>query len=369
MPLLRLLPLAVLLACLALAPAASADDDPFAGNGMWIWQVPKAAGGDPAGIAERARAANIDTLFVKAAHGPAPWSQFSPEFVAALKAEGLNVCGYQRLLGTRPTAEAAAAATAVTAGADCFVIDAEVELEGKYRQARIYMKSLRKRIGPDFPVGFTSFPYVSLHPLEPYSVFLGEGGATVNLPQIYWKAIGHSPSVAFARTVADNSVYGKPLAPIGQLYEGPSRSDVLSFRRLGLAYDVTGVSWWSWDSARTSGWAALTPRVGRPALPAAAADVPDGAPRRAQRLRRVGQGPPARARLHGDDRHPLRHDDAQSGAGVPGRLRARGDRDARPRHVGGAARGRRRRHRRVSGLTASAQWSPIRLRAGTLGPG
>ncbi|WP_259312621.1 peptidoglycan-binding domain-containing protein [Capillimicrobium parvum] len=273
-PLLRLLPLAVLLACLALAPAAGADDDPFAGNGMWIWQVPRAAGGDPAGIAERARAANIDTLFIKAAHGPAPWSQFSPELVAALKAEGLNVCGYQRLLGTSPTAEAAAAATAVTAGADCFVIDAEVELEGKYRQARTYMKSLRKRIGPDFPVGFTSFPYVSLHPLEPYSVFLGEGGATVNLPQIYWKAIGHSPSVAFARTVADNSVYGKPLAPIGQLYEGPRRSDVLSFRRLGLAYDVTGVSWWSWDSASTSGWAALTPRVGRPALPAAQPTYP-----------------------------------------------------------------------------------------------
>jgi len=266
---LRLLPIALLLACLALAPAASADDDPFAGNGMWIWQLPKAAGGDPAGIAEQARAGSIDTLFIKAAHGPTPWSQFSPELVSALHAEGLHVCGYQRLLGTRPTAEAAAAATAVAAGADCFVIDAEAELEGKYRQARIYMRSLRKRIGPDFPVGFTSFPYVSLHPLEPYSVFLGEGGATVNMPQIYWKAIGHSPSVSFARTVADNSVYGRPLAPIGQLYESPRRADVLRFRRLALAYDVLGVSWWSWDSARPTGWAALTPRVGTPALPAA----------------------------------------------------------------------------------------------------
>ena len=97
----RLLPLALLLlAGLVLAPAASADDDPFAGNGMWIWQVPKAAGGDPAGIIEQAQAANIDTLFIKSAHGPTPWSQFSPELVATLKAAGLHVCGYQRLLGT-----------------------------------------------------------------------------------------------------------------------------------------------------------------------------------------------------------------------------------------------------------------------------
>jgi murein L,D-transpeptidase YcbB/YkuD len=257
------------MAALAFAAPASADDDPFAGHGMWIWQVPKAAGGDPAGIAEQAHLANIDTLIIKSAHGATPWSQFSPELVAALHAEGLTVCGYQRLESSRAKAQAKAAATAVTAGADCFVIDAEAELEGRYGVARTYMKALRQRIGADFPLGFTSFPYVSLHPLEPYSVFLGEGGATVNLPQIYWKAIGHSPSVAFARTVADNSVYGRPLAPIGQLYEGPRRSEVLSFRRLALAYDVTGVSWWSWDSARASGWRALAPLVSPPALPAA----------------------------------------------------------------------------------------------------
>jgi hypothetical protein len=270
----RLLPLIVVISALALAAPASADDDVFAGQGMWIWQVPKAAGGDPAGIAEQARAANIDTLIIKSAHGTTPWSQFSPELVAALHAEGFTVCGYQRLEGSRGKAQAKAAATAVTAGADCFVIDAEAELEGRYAVARTYMKALRKRIGPDFPLGFTSFPYVSLHPLEPYSVFLGKGGATVNLPQIYWKAIGHSPSVAFARTVADTSVYGRPLAPIGQLYEGPRRSEVLAFRRLGLAYGTEGLSWWSWDSARSSGWSALARAVAPPALPAAEPDYP-----------------------------------------------------------------------------------------------
>jgi hypothetical protein len=265
---LRLL-LLVLLACLVVVPAARADGDPFAGNGMWLWQVAKTTGGDPAAIAAQAHAANIDTLFIKAADGYTAWSQFNPAFVSALKAQGLNVCAYQRLKGKRPAAEAVVAANAVKAGADCFVIDAESELEGKYSQARTYVNSLRKRIGPDFPLGYTSFPYATLHPLEPYSVFLGAGAATVNLPQIYWKDIGDKPAVSFARTVADNYVYGRPLAPIGQLYLSPSRADVLAFRRLALGYDVRGLSWWSWDSAKASGWSAITPAVSAPALPPA----------------------------------------------------------------------------------------------------
>lgn len=265
-----LLLLAVLCA-LAVVPAASAasSDDPFSGQGMWIWQLGKAAGGDPVAIAQQAQAAGIDTVIIKAADGPTAWSQFSPELVGELQSEGLTVCAYQRLKGKQPTREAIVAAQAVAAGADCFVIDAEAELEGKYAQARTYVAALRKRIGPDFPVGFTSFPYLDLHPLMPVSVFLGAGAATVNMPQIYWKDIGNTPAVAWARTVADNTVYGAPLAPIGQLYQAPKRADVLSFRSLAIAYDVAGLSWWSWDGALPAGWAALTRTVVAPTLPIA----------------------------------------------------------------------------------------------------
>jgi opacity protein-like surface antigen len=268
----RIRPLLLLnvLAALALAPAASAADvgDPFSGQGMWIWQLAKAAGGDPVAIAEQAQAAGIDTVIIKAADGPTAWSQFSPTLVSALKAQGMTVCAYQRLKGRQPTQEAIVAAQAVTvAGADCFVIDAEAELEGRYAQARTYVKALRKRIGPDFPVAYTTFPYLDVHPLEPVSVFLGAGAATVNMPQIYWKDIGNSPAVAWARTVAANRVYQAPLAPIGQLYQRPTRSDVLAFRRLALAYDASGLSWWSWDGAITAGWAALAPIVTATALP------------------------------------------------------------------------------------------------------
>jgi Putative peptidoglycan binding domain len=271
----RPLLLAAMLALLVVPAAHAADAArPFSGHGMWIWQIASAAGGDPAAIAQQARAAGIDTLVIKAADGPATWSQFSPTLVHALQADGLTVCAYQRLRGTRPVAEAAAAGRAVRAGADCFVIDAESELNGRYAQARQYVHSLRARIGADFAVAFTSFPYLDAHPLLPVSAFLGPGGATVSMPQIYWKDIGDSPAAAWTRTVATNRVYGAPLAPVGQLYSAPRRADVTSFRRLARAYDADGVSWWSWDSAAPAAWSAITAAVSAPALPALPASVP-----------------------------------------------------------------------------------------------
>lgn len=267
------------LLCAALLVPAAADaqtdaDNPFSGHGMWIWQLPKAAGGDPVAIAAQAQAAGVDTLIIKAAQGAQRWTQFSPNLVSTLQAEGFTVCAYQRLEGKRMVAQAVAAAAAVTAGADCFVIDAEAELEGRYNEARQYVAALRQRIGDDFPVGFTSFPYADYHPLLPYSVFLGPGGATVNLPQIYWKDIGDSPSAAFAHTVAANRLYGAPLAPVGQLYSKPSSKDVLAFRRLALAYGVMGTSWWSWDSAVSAGWSSIGRSVTAPAVPASVPSYP-----------------------------------------------------------------------------------------------
>ena len=68
------------------------------------------------------------------------------------------------LAGTRPAVEARVAAGIIAAGADCLMIDAETEYEGKYAQAQRYLKTLRARIGNDFPVGLTTFPYVHFHP-------------------------------------------------------------------------------------------------------------------------------------------------------------------------------------------------------------
>jgi len=229
----------------------------FDGSGMWIWYLSKSEGGDPAAIAAQAQAHGVSTVFVKSADGTTVWSQFSADAVAALKATGLRVCAWQFVYGREPVKEAVTAAAARDAGADCFVIDAESAYEGRYAQAQQYLTKLRELVGPDFPVGLTSFPYVDYHPGLPYSVFLGAGGATFNLPQVYWKTIGDTVDASLAHTYQWNLPYETAIYPLGQTYDGPAAADVRRFRQLSTAYGARGLSWWVWQYATDSDWDAL----------------------------------------------------------------------------------------------------------------
>jgi len=238
------------------------------GDGMWIWELPKSSGGNLDVIAQRAAAAGIRTLFVKSADAATVWAQFTPQLVSDLHARGLRVCAWQFVYGTNPLGEAAAGAAAVNAGADCLVIDAETAYEGRYASAQRYLAALRLAIGPDYPLGLTSFPYVDYHPRLPYSVFLGPGGAQANLPQVYWKAIGGSVDAVSARTVAHNRIYQAPLAPLGQAYDAPPAADLQRFRAIWSGYGAAGLSWWSWQSASAATFATLTLPAPAPVVPA-----------------------------------------------------------------------------------------------------
>jgi hypothetical protein len=228
------------------------------GDGMWIWQLPRSDGGNLDAIGARAAAAGMKTVFVKSSDAANVWAQFNPQLVADLHARGLRVCAWQFVYGTSPLGEAAAGAAAVRAGADCLIIDAETTYEGRYASAQRYIAALRLAIGPGFPVGLTSFPYVDYHPHLPYSVFLGPGGAQANLPQVYWKDIGGSVDAVSARTVAHNRIYQAPLAPLGQAYSAPRPEDLVRFRAIWAGYGAAGLSWWSWQAASPTTWATLT---------------------------------------------------------------------------------------------------------------
>ena len=284
---------------------------PFAGNGMWIWQLPKSEGGDVNAIAARARAAGISTVFVKSSDGPDDaWAQFNPTLVQALHAYGLHVCAWQFVYGADPLGEAAQGASAVAAGADCLVIDAESRYEGRYAQAQQYVAALRAAVGPAYPIGLTSFPYVDYHPGLPYSVFLAPGAAQVNLPQVYWKDIGGSVDAVSARTWAHNRIFGVPIAPLGQTYQSPAPEEIQRFRQVWAAYGAGGLSWWSWQATGASTWAALGP---------------------ASRSRRAAGGPGMAGARQG-----LQGRRGRLAAGAPGRLLARRPRRRRVRHVDAA---------------------------------
>jgi peptidoglycan hydrolase-like protein with peptidoglycan-binding domain len=230
----------------------------FEGQGMWIWYVSKSSGGSPAAIAAQAHAAGVTTVFIKSSDGSSNyWSQFSPELVQTFHADGLKVCAWQYVYGSNPTGEAALGAEAVANGADCLVIDAEAEYEGKYAAAQSYITTLRAKIGPSFPLALASFPYVSFHGTFPYSVFLGPNGAQFNLPQMYWHDIGVSVDTVYANTYIANRIYGRPIFPLGQTYGGVSAAEILRFREEAVDYGAPGWSFWDWQETSASGWSAL----------------------------------------------------------------------------------------------------------------
>jgi len=239
----------------ALAPPS--EDAPFDRQGMWVWYVDRSEGGNVGQIVARAERAGIGTLYVKSGDAGSYWGQFSAGLVDALHDGGLDVCAWQFVYGDSPLAEAKVGAAAVRHGADCLVIDAEGQYEGRYAAADRYIRALRARIGPSFPLSLAGFPYVDYHPSFPYSVFFGPEGATFNQPQMYWKAIGTSVRAVYEHTYLFNRLWGHPIYPIGQTYDNPGPAQVLRFRRFASSYGGLAPSWWDWQETNTRTWGAL----------------------------------------------------------------------------------------------------------------
>lgn len=232
--------------------------DRLAGRGMWIWYISRSSGGRLSSIVATARHYGVSTLFIKSGDGSSMWSQFNSSVVSALHRSGLRVCAWQYVYGNHPLVEAQVGAQAVRAGADCLVIDAESEYEGKYVAAQKYVTQLRKLIGQSYPVGLAGFPYIDYHPGFPYSVFLGPGGAQYNAPQMYWVAIGTSVNAVYAHTYTFNRVYQREIDPLGQVWENPPMGQIIRFRQLSRTYGAPGVSWWNWQQASTGGWKSIS---------------------------------------------------------------------------------------------------------------
>lgn len=244
----------------------SAAQSPFDRHGMWIWYVDRSEGGDVGRIVARAERAGIGTLYIKAGDGGSVWSQFNKPLVRALHQGGLTVCAWQFVYGDSPVDEAKVGAAAVRRGADCLVIDAEGQYEGKYAAADLYIRALRARIGLSFPLSLAAFPYVDFHPSFPYSVFFGPEGATANQPQMYWRAIGTSVRAVYEHTFLFNRLWGHPLYPLGQTYGGAGRADIVRFRRFASSYGGPAPSWWDWQETSRAGWGALGAEIAGPVV-------------------------------------------------------------------------------------------------------
>ncbi len=238
-------------------PAPVAGETPYDRQGMWIWYVSHSEGGSLPRIIARAKRDGIGTLYIKSGDGGDVWSQFNESLVKTFHRAGIDVCAWQFVYGDNPVAEAKVGAASVQRGADCLVIDAEGDYEGKYASADRYIRALRARIGESFPLSLAGFPYVDYHPSFPYSVFFGPGGATYNQPQMYWKAIETSVRAVYEHTFLFNRLWDHPIYPLGQTYGGAAPAEIQRFRRFAQSYQGLAPSWWDWQETSEAGWRSL----------------------------------------------------------------------------------------------------------------
>lgn len=228
---------------------------PFVADALWITQASPPETGKE--IVARAAHAGVGTLYIKAAEGSTLEAQFSPALVGEIRDLGVTVCAWTFVYGANPAGEAAAAVAAVHEGAQCLVVDAENQYDGRYGAAQSFVRALRMGLGSAFPIGLASEAEVLQHPRFPYSVFLGPGGFNVVLPQIYWLDFGVSVEAACASAISVNSIYGRPILPVGQLYSSPRPTELALFRALVRAYRAGAWSFFDLDVAQPEQLAAL----------------------------------------------------------------------------------------------------------------
>ncbi|MEK6255704.1 MAG: hypothetical protein N2C13_00115, partial [Chloroflexota bacterium] len=120
------------------------------GKGMFIWQLWNTESEDPEAIASLAKEADFSHVLIKVADGTNTYNydrdkQYDrvPAVAMALRAQGIQVWGWQYVYGDNPLGEARRAAQRVDGlGLDGFVIDAESQYKesGKKTAARQYMR-------------------------------------------------------------------------------------------------------------------------------------------------------------------------------------------------------------------------------------
>jgi hypothetical protein len=244
--------------------AGAAGSSPLTGTALWVAQAPATT--TPAALAVTAQEAGVHTLIVKAADGSTAEPQYSPDLVSGLRGAGLSVCAWTFAYGLNPAVEAQVAVAAVHYGAQCLVVDAEGQYDGRYGAAQAFVKALRTQLGTRFPIGLAGQAEVLQHPTFPYSVFLGPGGFDFDLPQMYWLELGASVDATYAATIGVNSIYGRPIVPVGQIFGAATTVEVTRFRALASAYGASGVSFFDLDSASLtllSSLASPAPRLRR----------------------------------------------------------------------------------------------------------
>jgi hypothetical protein len=246
------------------------------GTGMWIYQWHHTDGGSAADIVARAKRVGLSTLYLRTGSS---WDGFTadrtlPVLLRATRGSNVRVVTWDFPRLKRPTRDARRLAHAAWLGrahngphVAAVAPDIETPAEGTFNAAwrvRLYLHVLRKHL----PAGVTilsTVPWPSSYRRADYPYRTVAAHSDVLVPMAYW--YNNSPGLVTARSISYLRKFHKPVAPVGQGYDGkldvPSlrhnnlAREVPAFLRMAHARGVRAVSIWSWQSAKPATWRAL----------------------------------------------------------------------------------------------------------------
>ena len=260
---------------------------PFDRQGMWIWYVDQSEGGSIAGDRRPRQAADgIGTRLHQVGRRRQllePVQLRPGRRPPRRRARRLRLAVRLRRQARWPRPGSAPPRS--RRGADCLVIDAEADYEGRYAAADLYIRALRARDRRRLPALARRLPLRRLPPGLPLLGLPRARRRPFNQPQMYWKAIGTSVRTVFEHTYLYNRLWGRPIYPIGQTYEDPGAGQVL--RSSAASPPATA----AWRRAGGTGRRPTAPSWG--ALGSTAADRPG-------RLRPIVEHPLLKRGSHGD---------------------------------------------------------------------
>jgi hypothetical protein len=246
------------------------------GTGMWIYEWHHTRGGSASKMVARATHVGLSTLYLRT---DSSWDGFTaqrtlPALLRATRGSTVNVVAWDFPRLRHPVRDAGRLAHAARVGragngpqVAAVAPDIETPSEGTFNAAwrvRLYLHVLNKRL-PEGVTILSTVPWPSSYRRADYPYRTVAAHSDVLVPMAYW--YNKPPGLVTSRSIHYLRQFHKPVAPVGQGYDG--KLDVPSLRHNHLAREVPvflrtaaragapAVSIWSWQSARPATWNAL----------------------------------------------------------------------------------------------------------------
>ena len=183
-----------------------------------------------------ARRYGVSTLIIKSGDGTDCGRSSTRTGLGAARQRAAGCARGSTCTATTRSPRRTSAPQAVHDGADCLMIDAEGEYEGKYVAAQTYITQLRELVGASYPGGAGRLPLRRLPPGVPVLGVPRPRRRAVQRARrcTGWTSARASTPCTRTRT-RTTALYRRAIDPLGQVYEpaaGPDRR----FRQLSRAY-------------------------------------------------------------------------------------------------------------------------------------